>query len=278
MVGNGLGTTKDLAEASITITSPDQPALRLWDGYTNTRPAMSSLVMRLQQILRTQGYDAKPDGKFGRGTDEAVKAFQRSHGITEDGIVGPSTWKLLVGGESVNLGYRYQTSYENDNAGLKRDDVEASLYVDAVKTVAGETGKPGSLIVGIGSRESRWGKALTPPGPAGKGDYGHGRGLLQIDDRWHEFARSGNWQDPLENLRYGINLLNQFTTYIRSNNQHLSTAAIERAGIAAYNCGTGHVMDAIRMGVDIDYYTTGRNYSKDVLSRAGWFERKGWNA
>ena len=35
------------------------------------------------------------DGKFGKGTEAAVRAFQRKHGLFPDGIVGPKTWKLL---------------------------------------------------------------------------------------------------------------------------------------------------------------------------------------
>jgi N-acetylmuramoyl-L-alanine amidase len=37
------------------------------------------------------------DGIFGAGTENAVKAFQRHHGLTVDGIVGKITWtKLLI--------------------------------------------------------------------------------------------------------------------------------------------------------------------------------------
>ena len=37
------------------------------------------------------------DGDFGGGTDGAVKAFQRSCGLDEDGVVGPMTWAKLLG-------------------------------------------------------------------------------------------------------------------------------------------------------------------------------------
>lgn len=32
------------------------------------------------------------DGSFGPGTEAATKAFQHTHGLVEDGIVGPKTW------------------------------------------------------------------------------------------------------------------------------------------------------------------------------------------
>lgn len=35
------------------------------------------------------------DGIFGKLTDEAVREFQKSHGLSVDGIVGPKTWAAL---------------------------------------------------------------------------------------------------------------------------------------------------------------------------------------
>ncbi len=49
-------------------------------------------VERLQQLLAAEGLDPGPvDGIFGRRTDRAVRAFQRDHGLTVDGIVGSAT-------------------------------------------------------------------------------------------------------------------------------------------------------------------------------------------
>lgn len=36
------------------------------------------------------------DGKFGQGTDNAVRAFQQAKGITSDGKVGPITRNALI--------------------------------------------------------------------------------------------------------------------------------------------------------------------------------------
>jgi hypothetical protein len=37
----------------------------------------------------------KTDMKFGPNTADAVKAFQKKHGLTADGVVGPNTWAAL---------------------------------------------------------------------------------------------------------------------------------------------------------------------------------------
>jgi len=38
---------------------------------------------------------AKADGWFGPGTESRVKKWQRSNGLTADGIVGPKTWAKM---------------------------------------------------------------------------------------------------------------------------------------------------------------------------------------
>lgn len=40
---------------------------------------------------------AKPDGIFGDATERRVKAWQRSNGLTADGVVGPKTWAAMFG-------------------------------------------------------------------------------------------------------------------------------------------------------------------------------------
>lgn len=48
-------------------------------------------VAALQLRLRDLGAGLKGTGYFGNGTDTAVEAFQRTHGLAVDGVVGPET-------------------------------------------------------------------------------------------------------------------------------------------------------------------------------------------
>ena len=55
-------------------------------------------VSFIQERLGLLGFPVAIDGRFGPGTETAVKNFQSSRGITVDGIVGPATWDKLVEG------------------------------------------------------------------------------------------------------------------------------------------------------------------------------------
>ncbi|WP_349656054.1 peptidoglycan-binding protein [Xanthomonas sp. 10-10] len=66
-------------------------------------------VLKVQQTLQQLGYrDAKgnelnSDGAYGQRTGEAVKAFQRAHGLQDDGVVGGDTLKALKQAEKTPL-------------------------------------------------------------------------------------------------------------------------------------------------------------------------------
>ncbi len=53
-------------------------------------------VKSLQKRLKTLGYySSTADGKFGSGTEKAVKAFQKKKGLKQDGVVGKTTFKAI---------------------------------------------------------------------------------------------------------------------------------------------------------------------------------------
>jgi hypothetical protein len=62
--------------------------------------AKGDQVKALQRMLYAMGYDlgkALIDGDFGSKTDAAVRAYQKNKGLGVDGVVGPATWKKLLG-------------------------------------------------------------------------------------------------------------------------------------------------------------------------------------
>lgn len=61
------------------------------------------------------------------------------------------------------------------------------------------------------------------------GDGGHGRGLFQIDDRWHDFARSAQAMDPSENAEYAATMLSGLLSRYGGN---------VHEALSAYNAGS----------------------------------------
>lgn len=64
---------------------------------TLRRKARGDAVRRLQQALTDLGFDPGPvDGVYGSKTESAVRAYQRSRGLTADGVCGSRTWAALA--------------------------------------------------------------------------------------------------------------------------------------------------------------------------------------
>jgi peptidoglycan hydrolase-like protein with peptidoglycan-binding domain len=55
------------------------------------------VVKEVQRLLKADGYySGSVDGIFGPLTTLAIKAYQASLSLTQDGIIGPNTWVSLV--------------------------------------------------------------------------------------------------------------------------------------------------------------------------------------
>ena len=75
---------------------PSKPILR--------RGSVGPYVTAVQAKLVQLGYDLKPygaDGKYGAKTETAVMAFQRDHGLSADGVVGPATYDALEAARAI---------------------------------------------------------------------------------------------------------------------------------------------------------------------------------
>jgi len=61
-------------------------------------------VRYLQRRLAALGYTVAVDGKFGEGTEQAVRAVQKQFGYDVDGVVGEATDRLLY--QQIGYGFR----------------------------------------------------------------------------------------------------------------------------------------------------------------------------
>lgn len=136
---------------------------------------------------------------------------------------------------------------------------------------------PPALLMAIASRETNMRNII--------GDGGHGFGLMQIDVRsYPDFCHSGAWRNPILGIHTGAQVLDQKRTMIehgvgaslsvagyRFIGDPLAPGQLERVAVAAYNCGLWSYY-AFSRGLDPDRFTTGRNYSVDVLNRMEQFD------
>lgn len=272
-----------------------QPTLRLFDGTADTSPELQDSVKELQADLNHFGFNLSVDGTFNSDTEAAVRQFQLDHGLVSDGVVGPQTWAALRGTPPPDPTSTFITTISNSNASMTAQFNAALKFKAFIDAGAQQIGVPGVVIAAIGSRESGWGLSLRPPDPSGTGDFaprkfptalrtgalppdggGFGRGLMQIDFDAFPFARTGNWHDPQANINTGCSVLKSNLDLL-GRRTSLGGRDLLRAAVAAYNCGAGNVLTAINAGNDVDFFTTGRNYSADVLNRAGFFQNLGWD-
>ena len=64
---------------------------------TTTAPPQASLVLlNAQKALLKIGYVVKPDGLMGPATQKAIEVFERDHGLTPTGELGPRTLQALA--------------------------------------------------------------------------------------------------------------------------------------------------------------------------------------
>ena len=86
--------TTTLTTSTPSTTTSSTPAT-LPEGVVLRRGAKGAEVRQVQEALVALGYSTTIDGKFGPATAQAVKSFQASSGLTDDGVVGPATLSAL---------------------------------------------------------------------------------------------------------------------------------------------------------------------------------------
>jgi soluble lytic murein transglycosylase-like protein len=103
---------------------------------------------------------------------------------------------------------------------------EGVNYASEIVNAAAKHGVDPKLLAAVAAQET------GGPGANGGhneiGDSGHGRGLFQIDDRWHDFAKTSAAMDPAQNADYAAGMLSGLLKRYDGN---------VREALSAYNSG-----------------------------------------
>jgi len=95
------------------VVAPKQILLRRGDKGAEVRAVQSE--------LKKHGHNIALDGDFGPATETAVKAFQKAHGLSVDGIVGPNTLAALAKNAPIKKAIK-SSSYPLPGGVLRRGD------------------------------------------------------------------------------------------------------------------------------------------------------------
>jgi len=97
--GSGTESAVKAFQAGAGLTADGVVGPNTWGALVVTiRAGASNAAVRALQVQlnKKRRLALTVDGVFGSATTSAVVAFQRHAGITDDGVVGPTTWRNLV--------------------------------------------------------------------------------------------------------------------------------------------------------------------------------------
>ena len=100
-------------------------------------------------------------------------------------------------------------------------------YAPEIARAARQNGLDPDLLAAVAAQET--GGPGSNSGRNVVGDGGHGRGIFQIDDRWHPFASSPSAMDPASNADYAAGMLSGLLRRYDGN---------VHAALSAYNSGS----------------------------------------
>jgi Transglycosylase SLT domain len=142
---------------------------------------------------------------------------------------------------------------------LAMDGISQIRFWPLISEAARRHGLDPRLLAAVAAQET--GGPSSDSGANIVGDGGHGRGIFQIDDRWHAFARTPAALDPAANAEYAAGMLAGLLRQFGGN---------VHAALSAYNAGspaaTGTVTewpDGSRLG-----------YADSVLRHLGRLETR----
>lgn len=83
-------------ESPISVSAPSRASKGSSVPVPSESVSSKPTTRQIQQALKNAGfYQGAVDGKMGPVTREAIREFQRIHGLKDDGIVGRQTWGKL---------------------------------------------------------------------------------------------------------------------------------------------------------------------------------------
>jgi len=85
-------------EASASLSAAGSAAATAQSGNVQYAAKLKKPGLKqIQAALKKAGYDpGSMDGKMGKQTRQAIKAFQKANNLSADGRVGKNTWKTLA--------------------------------------------------------------------------------------------------------------------------------------------------------------------------------------
>ncbi len=104
---------------------------------------------------------------------------------------------------------------------------EGVNYALEIASAAAKYGVDPALLAAVAAQET--GGPGVNGGRNEVGDGGHGHGLFQIDDRWHDFAKTAAAMDPAQNADYAAGMLSGLLRRYGGN---------VREALSAYNAGS----------------------------------------
>lgn len=143
-------------------------------------------------------------------------------------------------------------------------NIERLNLMPVFKAAANKHGLSLSLLLALASRETGMGTDTYVLANNWTGRDGHGKGIMQIDDRYHVIAKLIAPDDHEKNINYGAGFFADLKKQL----------PVKKQAIAAYNAGVNGVRKALSKGLDPDAATTGGDYAADVLRRQKMIQKE----
>ena len=87
---------------AVPVPDPDAPAYDVPERTLRLGNTGLDVKYVMKRLYDLKYYSKTPDEKFGAGMLTAVKAFQKKNGLTQDGVVGPATIKVLFSADAIS--------------------------------------------------------------------------------------------------------------------------------------------------------------------------------